>query len=72
MISNGKNIIVQKNRRLSDPTVNTLQVLGYDSSRLVCFKINITDEYELLPQWLISAIKNVSPERFYKGKNNNT
>ena len=40
----------------------------YDSSGLICFKKNIRDEYEVILERLLSAIKNVSPEWFYKEK----
>ena len=46
------------------------QAFGYDSSGPICFKINtsISDDYELILERSMSAIKNFSPERFYKEK----
>ena len=45
-----------------------LSAFDYDSSVLIYFKINITDEYEQLSQRSISTIKIISPGQFYKEK----
>lgn len=45
-----------------------LRALGYDSSGLIYFKTNITDEYELLPNRSNSVIETMSPECLFKEK----
>lgn len=45
-----------------------LRAVAYDPSGLIYFKINITDEYELLPHRTKACIERIIPARLYKEK----
>lgn len=52
-------------KKAGDPTVNKLRALAYDPSGIIYFKINIKDDYQILPQRIAKNFEVVDPPQMY-------
>lgn len=52
-------------KKAGDPTVNNLRALGYDSSGAIYYKINIKNDYQVLPQRIAQKFEVVEPPQLH-------
>lgn len=52
-------------KKSGEPTVNMIRALSYDSSGIIFYKINISDDYNVLPQRTQQKFKDIEPSQLH-------